>query len=413
MTTRTRRAPTRRHAARARVRGRTGRVDVVDDAHVATAPRRARRRCRGRSRRRSLERQSALSRKRLAPLEHLERLEIPHILPSSCASARDGTSPRRHARSGSPGTGTRSRRRPASGRSPRRVRAASRASASAAALLPRSERTLSPARRRRSPSAPPRTRACSRRTRRTAEPATARASHSARRAEGEAARTSPRHSRRASARTLADRAALGQDEIQSTHGRPYERLERSVTSSCQIGAETSSRRSSSRALEVRRRLDRQEAPSRPAPRHLEVLRRNERGDLVVEPLELHGRAAFDVLQHVEPGQVVVRVERVDVEERRVRVEDRHELLVERRGESAGPRRAAASRRRARARRPCRPPSARPRRSAAAPQARCAPTTTGSTRAPRLSTFETVTSRTPRSRSASSVPERRSAWKRSP
>ena len=47
------------------------------------------------------------------------------------------------------------------------------------------------------------------------------------------------------------------------------------------------------------------------------------------------------------------------------------------------------------------------------EARCAPITTGSTRAPRLSTFETVTSRTPRSRSASSVPERRSAGKRSP
>ena len=40
-------------------------------------------------------------------------------------------------------------------------------------------------------------------------------------------------------------------------------------------------------------------------------------------------APVDVLQHVEPGQVVRRVERVQIEERRVRVEDRDELLVER------------------------------------------------------------------------------------
>ncbi len=48
-----------------------------------------------------------------------------------------------------------------------------------------------------------------------------------------------------------------------------------------------------------------------------------------------------------------------------------------------------------------------------PARMCIPSTAGSSRAPRLSTFETTTYRTPAARIRSSVPERRNASRKSP
>ena len=49
---------------------------------------------------------------------------------------------------------------------------------------------------------------------------------------------------------------------------------------------------------------------------------------MVEPLELHSDSTLHLFLDVEPGQVVLAVERGDVEEGRVRVEHRDEVVVE-------------------------------------------------------------------------------------
>ena len=81
---------------------------------------------------------------------------------------------------------------------------------------------------------------------------------------------------------------------------------RADSSPDQIGdAETSSRRSSCARSRSAGVLIGEKRPRGPRRGHLEVLRGNERGDLVVQPFELHRDAPVDVLLHVEPAQVVV------------------------------------------------------------------------------------------------------------
>jgi hypothetical protein len=238
VTTRTRRAPARRQAvAQASAvapdvyTSSTTQTSAGMGARANTLPRTFRRRW-------SRERPRCRGSARLRSSASL--LAIPQSDASARASALAGTSPRCQARSGSPGTGTRSATSGCGTASATSV-AASRASR----RRPRScrERRRVRVRRRRSPTEPRRSRASDPRTRHSGARATDRASRSARTAGGRGGSVRGDRSRRvlppAARRRRSARAARGREPAR------LDRTDESLTPSCQIGAETSSRRSSS------------------------------------------------------------------------------------------------------------------------------------------------------------------------
>src|SRR3712207_5394425 len=85
--------------------------------------------------------------------------------------------------------------------------------------------------------------------------------------------------------------------------------------------------------EVGARLDREEAPAGAVARHLEIGRGQEARELVDEAFDLDGGAAVNRLLHVEPGERIDGVERVEIEEKAVDAEDTDPFLIEARGEA--------------------------------------------------------------------------------
>ena len=201
-----------RHRLRPRSRGR------YDDAPRATAPAGVEERGSVRARRRS-------------------------AAPRSCrARPRALATGRRHGATRVPGrpARVRDRRLLATERPPRRARR-HRARAAAGPAPSTTERIGAPARRRRSPTWPPRTRAFCPRTRHIVGPATGQASRTARRPVARAARTTCGTLRRATGR-VPRRCRSARAEGGPAPTRP-DRTDEGVTTPCQIGAETSSRRS--------------------------------------------------------------------------------------------------------------------------------------------------------------------------
>ena len=160
------------------------------------------------------------------------------------------------------------------------------------------------------------------------------------------------------------------------------------------GAASISRSSGCDLREIRRLLDGKKPPARACARDDEKRRRDVRRELVVEPLELDHGLAVDALLGDEPRELDRIGERLDGDQRRVRVEDGNRILVELRGKlqrleelrptvDSGRRAAGVT-----------APSATTSTVSGVPARTCMPTIAGSTRAARLSTFETMTDWTP-------------------
>jgi hypothetical protein len=205
--------------SRGRHRGRPRSRVRFDDAPRATARAGAEARGSGRARRRS-------------------------VAPRPCrARPRARATGRLHGATRAPGHPARERGRPRRDAEPPPRRARRHRVRAAGVHAPStSERTAAPARRRRSPTGPWRMRAFCQRTRHIDVPATGQVSRTARRPAARAGRTTRDTQRRAAGRAPR-RSRTARAEGCPAPAR-LDRTDEAVTTPCQIGAETSSRRSS-------------------------------------------------------------------------------------------------------------------------------------------------------------------------